>query len=143
MADWTETYRGVVLPRHCDHYGHLNVRYYTHFFDDGGFHMWNQIGISLKELTERKIALVIANISLDFVHEVRAGGLILIKGAFRKMGSRSITYEQRMYDTDGGHLCAKQTSVEVSFDTETRQSAPMPEDIRALIEANIVPEEEG
>ena len=134
-----ETYRVLVLPRHCDHYGHLNVRYYTHFFDDGGFHMWNQIGISLKELTERKIALVVANISLDFIHEVRAGGLILIKGAFREIGKRSISYEQRMYDTDGGHLCAKQISIEVSFNTETRRSAPMPDDIRALIEANIVP----
>ncbi len=129
----------MVLPRHCDHYGHLNVRYYTHFFDDGGFHMWNQIGISLKELAERKIALVVANLSLDFIHEVRAGGLILIKGAFREIGKRSISYEQRMYDTDGGHLCAKQISIEVSFDTETRRSAPMPDDIRALIEANIVP----
>lgn len=138
-----ETYRGLVLPRHCDHYGHLNVRYYTHFFDDGGFHMWNQIGISLKELTERKIALVVANISLDFIHEVRAGGLILIKGAFREIGKRSISYEQRMYDTDGGHLCAKQVTIEVSFNTETRRSAPMPDDIRALIEANIVPDDEG
>ena len=50
MAEWTETNRGVVFPWQCDHYGHLNVRYYTHFFDDAGFQIWSLIGLTLEEI---------------------------------------------------------------------------------------------
>jgi acyl-CoA thioester hydrolase len=142
MADWLVTTRGVVMPQHCDHYGHFNVRYYAHFFDDGGFHMWNQIGVDLGALNDAGLGLVIANISIDFIHEVRAGGLVVVKGAFRKLGRRSMTYEQRMYDADKGTYHARQTTVEVAFDTKTRRATELPDDVRAAIEANIVAEED-
>jgi acyl-CoA thioester hydrolase len=34
---WVELYRSVVMPAHCDLYGHMNVRHYAAFFDDAGF----------------------------------------------------------------------------------------------------------
>ena len=43
-----------------------------------------------------------------------------------------------MYNVDTGVLCATQDSVEVFFDPETRTSAPMPDDIRERIAANLV-----
>ena len=66
LENWFVTYRGIVLPRHCDHYGHLNVRFYAHFFDDGGFQMWHHIGIKQTDLTKNGMGVVVANISIDF-----------------------------------------------------------------------------
>ena len=34
LSTWHETHRTLVHTWHCDHYGHMNVRFYAHFFDD-------------------------------------------------------------------------------------------------------------
>ena len=138
MAEWTETNRGVVFPWQCDHYGHLNVRYYTHFFDDAGFQIWSLIGLKLDEIHDRGVHPVVAEIKVRFLHELKAGSLIIVKGGFTKAGSKSIGHSQRMYNVDTCVLCATQDSVEVFFDPKTRTSALMPDDIRTRIADNLV-----
>ena len=39
MEKWFDLYRSIVMPAHCDVYGHLNVRQYAAFFDDAGCHV--------------------------------------------------------------------------------------------------------
>ncbi|MBT3917595.1 MAG: acyl-CoA thioesterase [Rhodospirillaceae bacterium] len=137
LPDWSNsfvTYRGIVLPKHCDHFGHLNVRYYAHFFDDGGFQMWHHAGIKQSDLAKNGMGAVVANISIDFIHEITAGLPVVVKGAWTKVGSKSASHEQRMYNADTGDHCASQTTVEVFFDMQKRQSAPMPKNIREKIE---------
>ena len=138
MADWFVTYRGIVLPRHCDHYGHMNVRYYAVFFDDGGFQMLHHAGISHDSLRARGLGTVVANLNIDFIAEIKAGELMRIEGAFRRIGGKSLTHEQRMYEAESDRLCAVQTETEVFFDTEKRVSAPMPDEFRSLIEPLVV-----
>ena len=137
LPDWPNsfiTYRGIVLPKHCDHYGHLNVRYYAHFFDDGGFQMWGHAGIKHSDLTKGGMGAVVANISIDFINEITAGQPLVIRGAWTRVGTKSLTHEQRLYNADTGIHCASQTAVEVIFDMQNRQSAPMPDEIREKIE---------
>ncbi len=138
VEDWFVTYRGIVLPRHCDHYGHLNVRFYAHFFDDGGFQMWRHIGIKQSDLTQNGMGVVVANISIDFVHEITAGQLMEIKGAWSKMGNKSMTHEQRMYNADTGIHCATQTTSEVYFDMKKRRSAIMPENLKEIVKSHLI-----
>jgi acyl-CoA thioester hydrolase len=135
---WFVTYRGIILPRHCDHYGHLNVRYYAHFFDDGGFQMWHHIGIKQSDLTQNGMGVVVANISINFIHEITAGQLMKIKGAWSKMGNKSMAHEQKMFNADTGILCATQTTSEVYFDMEKRQSTNMPENLREIVKAHVI-----
>jgi len=40
MSKPIEILRGVVHPWYCDTFGHMNVRWYSHFFDDAAFHLW-------------------------------------------------------------------------------------------------------
>ena len=65
MAQWLETYRGVVLPWHCDQFGHMNVRWYAHFFDDAGFHVWARNGIGHKQMVDDGIHTVVARTTID------------------------------------------------------------------------------
>ena len=65
--DWVITYRSIVLPKHCDHYGHMNVRFYAEHFDDGGFQMWQAAGVRQSDLTRDGMGIVVANISIDFI----------------------------------------------------------------------------
>jgi len=135
---WMKTYRAVVFPWHCDHLGHLNVRWYGHFFDDAGWHLWSQIGMSHVTFKERGIVTVVASIKTDFHHESGAGDLSLVLSAFTRIGGKSLTMSQRMTNTETGMLCATQDVVEVFFDVETRKAAPMPDNIRAKLEAVVV-----
>ena len=138
MAEWRETYRAVVFPWHCDHFGHMNVRWYAHHFDDAGFHLWTVIGCSQAFMRSCGAHVVVARTTTDFVHEMTAGDLLVIKGGIVGIGNKSVTHRARMYNADTGQLCATLESVEVFFDTESRASAPMPEEIRGRLTANIV-----
>lgn len=137
-AGWMETHRAVVFPWNCDHLGHMNVRWYGHFFDDAGFHLWSKIGMSHATLKERGIVTVIARITTDFVHEAAAGELLLIESAFTRLGGKSLTVRQRMTNAENGTLIATQELVEVFFDIASRKAAEMPGDIREKLQGSLV-----
>lgn len=104
--------------------------------------MWNLAGVNIGEFNAKGVGLVIGNISVDFKHEITAGSLLVVKGAWTKVGNRSVTYEQRLFNADTNVLCATQTSVEVFFDMKSRKSMDMPDELRKLVtQALISPEE--
>ena len=140
-TDWLETYRSIVLPKHCDHYGHMNVRFYAHHFDDGGFQMWNLIGVKQSDLTRGGMGIVVANITIDFIHEMTAGQLMVIKGGWIGLGRKSMSHEQRMFEADNGILCAIQTTVEVRFNMKTRKSVPLTKNIKSRIDNHLLSQE--
>ena len=133
-----EAHRGVVFPWLCDHIGHMNVRWYAHWFDDAGFHLWTRIGLSHATLKARGIATVIARTETDFRHELNAGELFVVESAFTRLGTKSLACTHRMTNAETGTLCATQTAVEVFFDLATRKAIPIPDDLRAKLEAVVV-----
>ena len=133
MEKWFELYRSIVMPAQCDLYGHMNVRHYASLFDDAGWHILSRAGISLTDLRERGLGSVVASLTIDFHHEMKAGNLVLIQGNFTRVGGKSFAYEMRMYETDSMTHCATQKTVEVCFDTQKRASADFPGDIRAKL----------
>ena len=81
---WFDLSRTVVLPAHCDGYGHMNVRHYAAFFDDAGWHILAMAGISLAEVKTRGLGTVMASLTIEFHHEITAGQLALL----RRLGCR-------------------------------------------------------
>ncbi len=132
-----ELSRSVVMPAHCDHYGHMNVRQYAAFFDDAGWHILSRLGVSLTDLRGRGLGSVVATLTIDFHHEVTAGQLIVITGALTRVGTKSMTSEMRLYEADSMTHCATQKTTEVCFDTRARRSAAWPDDIRARLDAGV------
>lgn len=136
---WFDLTRTVVLPAHCDGYGHMNVRHYAAFFDDAGWHMLAMAGISLSELKRRGLGTVMATLTIDFHHEIVAGQLALVRGAFARAGTKSFAYELRLYEADSMKHCASEKAVEVCFDTQTRKGIPLPEDLKRKLAALATP----
>lgn len=134
---WHELTRSIVMPAHCDVYGHMNVRHYAAFFDDAGWHMFGKIGVALSDLHAKGLGSVVATLTIDFHHELKAGQLTMVQGAFTKVGSRSFEYEMRLYAADSMTHCATQKTVEVCFDTAARRSAVLPEDVRRRIQQTL------
>jgi len=138
MAHVFEVYRGVVFPWMCDHIGHMNVRWYAHHFDDGGFHLWSMAGVSQSEMRERGTQVVVAQTTIKYVRELKAGDLILIRAGFVKVGQKSVVHIAKMFNADTNVFSAWEETVEVFFDPEVRKAAPMPEDFRQRLAARIV-----
>ncbi len=135
-AGWYETGRGVVVPWKCDHFGHLNVRFYAEAFDDASFHIWSAIGVPIGEIEEQDGLIgVVASMKIDFLAEMRVGQLWIVDSAILRVGTKSFTYRERMRDTHSGRVHATADLVEVFFDKRERRAAPMPERVRTLLEA--------
>ena len=134
MEKWFELYRAIVMPAQCDVYGHMNVRYYAACFDDAGWHFPRMADLSLEEIRSRGLGTVVATLTIDFHHEIRAGQLVLIKGAVTRVGTKSFSHEMRLYEADSMTHCATQKTVEVCFDTRARKGVPLPEDVKAKLE---------
>ena len=79
MEKWFDLYRAIVMPAQCDIYGHMNVRHYAACFDDAGWHFPKMAGLSLEEIRARGLGTVVATLSIEFHHEIRAGQLVLIR----------------------------------------------------------------
>ncbi len=127
------------MPSLCDIYGHMNVRHYAAFFDDAGWHMLAMAGISLAEVKRRGLGTVMASLTLEFHHEITAGQLALLRGAFTRVGTKSFSHELRLYEADSMAHCATQKSVEVCFDTRERKGIALPEDMKRKLEAALTP----
>jgi acyl-CoA thioester hydrolase len=135
MEKWFVLYRSIVMPAHCDMYGHMNVRNYAAFFDDAAWHFPAMAGLSLAEIRARGQGSVAATVTIDFHREIKAGELVLIKGMLSRVGTKSFSYEMRLYEADSMRHCATQKTVEVWFDTAKRESVPIPEDVKAKLQA--------
>ena len=107
MSVMRETFRGIVLPGQCDHFGHSNVHHYAHFFDDGAFHLWSLFGCSLREMRTQGSHTVVAHTATDYLRELIAGDLFVIRGALVHLGPKSLRYRQEMWHVDTGCLHAR------------------------------------
>jgi acyl-CoA thioester hydrolase len=132
--NWFDLYRGIAMPAQCDIYGHLNVRQYAAFFDDAGWHFPRMAGVSLEEIRGRGLGTVVATLTIDFHHEIRAGQLVLIRGAITRVGTKSFAHEMRLFEADSMTHCATQNTVEVCFDTRARKGIALPEDLRSRLQ---------
>ncbi len=140
MSDgWRDLLRGVIHPWHHDQFGHMNVRYYAHFFDDAVFHLYPEFGISLQRLIdEYGVHSVTAKTTTTFIQEAKAGDLIRIDGGVTRVGGKSVSFFMRMFNIDTGVLHATYEIIEVFFDPNTRKSAPIPADIKEQLSSVLV-----
>ena len=137
VARWHELHRGVCFPWHKDQWGHMNVRWYAHFFDDAIFHIWSKIGTGWKAMEAQGVHTVTASTTTRFRKEVVPADLFIIEGGVARCGSKSVTYRMRMSHVETGETLAYQDVVEVFFDPNTRASTPMPAEIRTALETEL------
>ncbi len=133
-----EVGRPVIHPWHCDQYGHMNVRWYAHFFDDANFSLWHGTGLDLRAMQAIGVHTVVAETRTRFVRECLAGEGYVITGAFTHLGRKSVHSSFEMHHLTTGELHAAQTVYEVFFDSETRGSIEAPKDARAVLAPLVV-----
>jgi len=140
MNGWTESFRGVVYPWHCDHLGHMNVQHYVGMFDQAAFHFESVLGLSYHDMDTRGTALVDVQHTIRYMSEQRAGSLVMVETCVIRVGTKSVTMLLRMKNTETGDVAATSERVCVFFDLKERTSLPIPDELRASFEAHLVEE---
>lgn len=135
---WLDTHRTVIHQWMCDHFGHLNVRYYAHLFDDASFAMWSMAGATQALFGAAGLHTVVARTETEMLAELLPGTVVEVRSRFIAVGTKSVTYEQVLYGVESQTAHARQRAVEVFFDPQTRRSAPIPPAIRVILEKVVV-----
>ena len=126
-----ETYRGVVYPWSIDHMGHMNVQFYTARFDEATWHFLAWFGLTPTYFKENDRGAVAVDQHTQYKREVHDGTLLHIMTELREIGTKSIRFAHRMYDSSTGEEVAVTELVGVFFDTAQRVSLPFPDWVRA------------
>ena len=133
MSDYLFFNRAVVFPWHCDQYGHMNVRWYAHFFDDGSFLSWPSIGFDMNALVAIGIHSAVVKSTTQFKRETLAGTTLNIMGRFVALGRTSVTIEQEMRNAQNDAVHASSEYVLVFCDSNSREAIPIPQACREAI----------
>jgi acyl-CoA thioester hydrolase len=116
----------------------MNVRWYSHFFDDAAFHLWPLYWGSHKKMQdELGVHTVSASATIQFQKELVAGDLIIVDSLLTRIGGKSCTFTERMLHVDTGEVHATYETVDVFFDPVTRKSTEMPASIRQALESKM------
>lgn len=124
-----ECHRGVVHPWLCDQMGHMTTRHYVAMFDDASYHLLAAIGFTPEHL-DRDVGFADVRMTIDYRAELRAGSLVVVRGALTGMRERTITARYRMEALHDGALAAEMESVTVQFDLAARRAIPLDPAIR-------------
>lgn len=122
----------VIHPWHLDQFGHMNVRWYAHFFDDASFQFLEKLGLSMT--ADQSAHCVTARATTEFKSEILAGACLKILGSIGRIGRKSLTLHYRMVGASDGRDFATCETVEVFVDAATHQSTEIPETLRQSLE---------
>lgn len=114
-----------------DAMGHVNNCAYA-AYTEAGRTMF--LGGLLDPEAHPGIDFILASVKIDYLKEMHYPGTVEVGTRILKLGNKSMTIGTGMF-RDGAAV-ATAVSVNIFLDTETRQTAPIPEDIRAVLEAD-------
>ena len=117
-----------------DSMGHINNVAYAAYFEAGRMGLFNGL---LAGLGDQRFNFVLANVSIDYVREMRFPGELQVGGRLIRVGVKSITTGYAAFLNGVCH--ATSTCVNVYFDPETRKSRPFPADFREALVKQIKP----
>lgn len=111
-----------------DWFNHLNNKRYFDFFEAERSEWFTKSGFPYLKMAERDQAVVIVKLEMDYIKEVRLGEQVTVTTFLGKMGTKSFTMEQSMYNEKQEEV-AKSSSTFVMFDLIERKSIPVVEEI--------------
>ena len=96
------------------------------FFDDAMQHFFSILG----HKAEEGFGWADVRHEIDYKAEVRPGALVHIECAIIRIGSKAITYHQKLILTDSGAVAAENRATTVLFDTQERHAVAAPSIIK-------------
>lgn len=99
------SFRSVVDPADCDFLGHMNVSRYFAACSDGVLTIQSEMGLTANDMRRGlKLSFAVVNAQSDYRAELAAGDSIRLETSIVAIGSKSLTFRQRLIRADGDVL---------------------------------------
>lgn len=128
------TLEAVVEARHLDHLDHMNVMWYTHFFDAATWAWYETFDFGKAYHHESGFGSFALEAHTRYLAELRAGDRVRIFTRTLARNAKLFHYIHFMQRVSDGELSASCELLGVHINMATRRSAPMPEHIAAHLD---------
>lgn len=135
IAALTPLYRLVVPTEFLDENGHMNMRYYLHIFDDAGYPLVAQFGLTPEFHVEHRTGGFDLEHHLHYLREVRAGDAVAVYARVVGRSAKRIHYLMFLVNETQGVLAAIFECVNSFADMAARRTAAYPPEVAAKIDA--------
>ena len=110
--------------------GHVNNAVYLTYFEAAKHMLWRDIWKRHPDPP-----FVVAEATVRFVSSAMIGDPLQIDITTKEVRNKSWTWKFVITDARDGRLVAEGSTVQVMYDYSVRQSIPIPDDVRALLES--------
>lgn len=135
MTGVVETIRSVVRAEQCDHFGHMNIQFYSGALSDGFMCLMSLIGLGHAVVRERQLGLVATGKDLRFRRELRAGDHFKVETGFVLATPEQMHIGHRLTRLTDDKLALTADTMCVPLDLAVRRRTAMPDDIVAAAQA--------
>ena len=116
----------------------MNTMHYVGMFDAAFWHHLSALGFTRAYMEERRTGFFDVKDTIEYRAELAPGSLVAIDSALLRIGATSVVARHRMWNTETRTMAATSEKVTVYSSLDTRRKTPLPEDLRAAMEANLV-----
>jgi len=117
-----------------DAFRHVNNTVYLRWFESGRIAYARSVGLHASMETDR-VGPILASIRCDYRRPITFPDSVRVGTKVVRIGRTSLTMEHRVVAESSGAVAAEGTSVVVVFDYGAARPRPIPDPIRAAIEA--------
>lgn len=128
--------RREVLWGQLDALAHVNNTVYFRWFEEARIELLDRVGLRAQRTTTG-VGPILANTSCQFRLPLDHPDTVTIDTWVERIGNTSFTLGYRVTSERFGQVAAEGDSVVVNYDYETRQKAPLADDVRARLSALI------
>src|ERR1044072_8630208 len=94
------TYKGAVLPWHCDEMGHMNVMWYVGKFDEATRHLFSELGITPAFMRDNNRGMAAVEQTIQYKRELLAGDIVTVHSMLLEVWNKSVRLCHEMRKAD-------------------------------------------
>lgn len=111
-----------------DALGHVNNTVIPQWFEAGRIPLFD---LFTEQSESGNVALIVANLNVDFVRPIYFGHPVTLKTFIRRLGTSSFDIGTEVWQS--GHVCAKGTTIMVNYDYQAQRSVAMSDSIKTTL----------
>ena len=127
-----ESFRGVVMPWHCDAMGHLSVQHQMPLLDGAIYHLLGRLGPIVGQQDGRRVGWADVRHEISYQREMVAGDLLVCESSILSVGNSSIRHRTILMRLPDREPCTVLEGVTVRLDLDARKSIPLTSEARKI-----------
>src|SRR5215207_1952786 len=127
-------YRMTIPDEYRDENGHMNMRWYLHLYDEAGYPLFEQFGLTPEYHTQHQTGGFDLEHHIHYLREIYTGDTVEIYARVIARSAKRVHYVLFMVNVTQNTLASTFECVNSFADMTTRRTAPYPDDIARRID---------